>query len=109
MLLMDKMGRRATLIVGGFCAAISGIIMALIGETSNESLFIQLLVSRFFIGITCGFGTAPAGAYIGEISNPKIRGRLVLLTFVSLATGITLMYVLGYYIRVSNNRHFLFG
>ncbi|KAL5273279.1 hypothetical protein ACFFRR_000196 [Megaselia abdita] len=98
-LLMDKIGRKTTLIVGGVCAAISTIIMALAPETSNESLFIQLLVSRFFIGITCGVGTAPSGAYIGEISNPKIRGRLVLLTSVSIATGITLMYVLGYYIR----------
>lgn len=100
-LLMDKLGRRKTLLVSGVFAAVSGIIMAIAQGTSNESLFIQLLVSRFFIGITCGIGTAPSGAYIGEISNPKIRGRLVLLTSVSIATGITLMYVLGYFIRVS--------
>lgn len=78
--------------------------MALCPEISNEALFIQILVSRFFIGITCGVGTAPSGAYIGEISNPTIRGRLGLLTSISIATGITLMYILGYFIRVSINK-----
>lgn len=89
------------MLAGGVFAVISAVIMAIAPETSNESLFIQLLLSRFFVGITCGIGPAPPGAYIGEISNPKIRGRLVLLPSMSFATGITVMYVLGYYIRVS--------
>lgn len=89
------------MLVGGAFAAISAVIMAMAPQTSNEVLFYQLLLSRFFIGITCGIGPAPPGAYIGEISNPKVRGRLVLLPSMSFATGIIVMYALGYFIRVS--------
>lgn len=80
--------------------------MATAPETSNQSLFYQLLASRLFIGITCGIGPAPPGAYIGEISNPNIRGRLVLLPSIAFAFGIVVMYSLGYFIRVSNAEKF---
>ncbi|XP_037950645.1 facilitated trehalose transporter Tret1-like isoform X2 [Teleopsis dalmanni] len=42
---------------------------------------------------------APVGVYAAEISMPKIRGRLILGTSIAVASGITLIYLLGFFIR----------
>lgn len=46
-----------------------------------------------------GLSSAPVGVYSAEISTPKIRGRLILGTSISVAGGITVIYILGYFIR----------
>lgn len=46
-----------------------------------------------------GIASAPVGVYSAEISLPRIRGRLILGTSVSIALGILVIYILGYFIR----------
>ncbi|XP_050323607.1 facilitated trehalose transporter Tret1 isoform X2 [Bactrocera neohumeralis] len=97
--LLDKMGRKNTLYVLNGIALASWALMALAVESNADTVFIQLMVSRFCIGIAMGIASAPVGVYSAEISLPRIRGRLILGTSVSIAAGILVMYIMGYFIR----------
>lgn len=77
--------------------------MAIAVESDQETLFIQLLVSRFIIGIMTGIAVVPIGVYAAEICYPSLRGSLTLGSSISIATGISVMYILGYFIRVRNS------
>lgn len=46
-----------------------------------------------------GLASAPSGVYAAEISLPKMRGKLILGTSISVALGITVLYTIGYFIR----------
>lgn len=48
-----------------------------------------------------GAALSPIGSYSAEISLPRMRSRLILGSSIAIATGILLMYVLGFLIRVS--------
>lgn len=74
--------------------------MAVAVESDQEALFIQLLVSRFIVGLMTGIAVVPIGVYAAEICYPTLRGSLTLGSSISIAMGITVMYILGYFIRV---------
>lgn len=63
-------------------------------------MFIQIIAARVLIGIATGFSTGPSSVYTAEIAHPKIRGRLVVLGSCSIATGIMIIYSLGYLLPV---------
>lgn len=48
-----------------------------------------------------GLCLSPVGVYSAEIGLPRIRGRLILGTSIGIAAGILFMYIVGYFIRVS--------
>ncbi|XP_067634128.1 facilitated trehalose transporter Tret1-like [Eurosta solidaginis] len=98
-ILLDKFGRKCTLIVLNVIALFAWLLMAFAVEDDADVVFIQLLISRFFIGVTMGMSIAPVGVYSAEISLPRIRGRLILGSSISTATGILVIYLLGYFIR----------
>ncbi|XP_054736627.1 facilitated trehalose transporter Tret1-2 homolog [Anastrepha obliqua] len=98
-ILLDKMGRKNTLVVLNVIALVAWALMASAVESNTDVVFIQLLVSRFCIGIAMGIASAPVGVYSAEISLPRIRGRLILGTSVSIAAGIMVIYLVGYFIR----------
>ncbi|XP_017484590.1 PREDICTED: facilitated trehalose transporter Tret1-2 homolog [Rhagoletis zephyria] len=98
-ILLDKLGRKNTLIVLNVIALFAWALMALAIESNVDVVFIQLLVSRFCIGITMGIASAPVGVYSAEISLPRIRGRLILGTSVAISAGIMVIYIIGYFIR----------
>ncbi|XP_075169846.1 facilitated trehalose transporter Tret1-2 homolog [Haematobia irritans] len=97
--LLDKLGRKNTMYTMNILGLISWILMAFASQEDQNSMFIQLMVSRFFVGLASGLSSAPVGVYSAEISTPKIRGRLILGTSISVAAGITMIYILGYFIR----------
>lgn len=97
--LLDKLGRKKTIYTMNIMALLSWGLMALASSENSDSMFIQLMVSRVLVGISSGLSSAPVGVYSAEISTPKIRGRLILGTSISVALGITLIYGLGYFIR----------
>uniref|UniRef100_W8AY91 Facilitated trehalose transporter Tret1 n=2 Tax=Ceratitis capitata TaxID=7213 RepID=W8AY91_CERCA len=98
-MLLDKLGRKNTLYVLNVIALTAWALMAFAVESDVDIVFIQLMVSRFCIGIAMGIASAPVGVYSAEISLPRIRGRLILGTSVSIALGILVIYILGYFIR----------
>ncbi|XP_034653586.1 facilitated trehalose transporter Tret1 [Drosophila subobscura] len=97
--LLDKIGRKRTLVVLNILAIVAWILLATASQTDSHSFFWQLIVSRFILGIGMGLASAPPGVYAAEISVPRTRGSLILGTSISVAGGITILYGIGYFIR----------
>ncbi|XP_037955146.1 facilitated trehalose transporter Tret1-like isoform X1 [Teleopsis dalmanni] len=98
-LILDRLGRKRTLYLLNMFAIIAWLLMALSTHFNTETAYLMLMISRLVIGITNGMSGAPVGVYAAEISMPKIRGRLILGTSIAVASGITLIYLLGFFIR----------
>ncbi|XP_055374299.1 facilitated trehalose transporter Tret1-2 homolog [Condylostylus longicornis] len=97
--LLDKIGRKGTIITINFTAIIAWLIMATAFHEENLAFFIQIMISRFVIGITTGLSSSPCGVYAAEVCHPNLRGRLTLGTSIGTALGIFLIYTMGYFIR----------
>lgn len=74
--------------------------MAMASSTDKDLMYTQLLVARFIIGICIGLSSSPSAVYSAEIAHPNLRGRISVLTSVTIGLGILLIYVLGYFIPV---------
>lgn len=74
--------------------------MALANSVDKQLMFIQLLVARFIIGICIGLSSSPSAVYSAEIAHPSLRGRISVLTSLTIGLGILLIYILGYFIPV---------
>lgn len=79
---------------------ISWGMMAMASSVDKELMFIQLLVARFIIGICIGLSSSPSAVYSAEIAHPTLRGRISVITSVTIGAGILLVYCLGYFIPV---------
>ncbi|KAG6462357.1 hypothetical protein O3G_MSEX013211 [Manduca sexta] len=55
----------------------------------------SLFIANGLLGLGTGLMEAPIAAYVGEITEPSIRGTLCTVTQLFLAIGILLMYFLG--------------
>lgn len=100
--LSDRIGRKRTLILTDVIAMISWIIIGFSSRTDSQVLFIQLMISRTIIGVIIGMSTTPSVMYTSEVCDPKIRGRLTMMSspFFT-AFGMLLIYLLGYLIPVN--------
>ncbi|BET03371.1 facilitated trehalose transporter Tret1-like [Nesidiocoris tenuis] len=72
-LLMDKIGRRNTLILSLLVAMVAWLMLAFIPDVT------ALMIARFLCGIFGGVVYTVVPAFIGEIVDPKIRGSIVAL------------------------------
>lgn len=81
-------------------SVISWGMMAMSSRVDKELMLIQLLVARFMIGIVIGLSSAPSAVYSAEIAHPTLRGRFSVITSVTIALGVLVIYVLGYLIPV---------
>lgn len=100
--LSDKIGRRYTLIVVNIIGLISWILVSFTSRFNVDTFYIQLMIGRALVGLTIGMITTPAVSYIAEISHPKLRGALtVLSTPFFTSFGSLLIFLLGYWIPVS--------
>ncbi|XP_055374301.1 facilitated trehalose transporter Tret1-2 homolog [Condylostylus longicornis] len=98
--LLDKIGRKRTVISVNIISILSWIILATSSfHEDNLIFFIQVMISRFLMGISMGLASSPCGVYAAEISHPSLRGRLTLGTSVGIATGVFIIYTIGYFIR----------
>lgn len=94
--LVTKIGRKGTLLV---INVLSMIYWTIIGFSSSdhEILFIQLLIARTITGFTIGMATTPSVMYSTEISDPKLKSSLAILSApFFLSNGALLIYFLGY-------------
>lgn len=97
---LDKYGRKKTLYTINMLSVVSWGIMAMASSVDKELMFIQLLVARFIIGICIGLSSSPSAVYSAEIAHPTLRGRISVITSVTIGLGVLLIYVLGYFIPV---------
>ncbi|XP_043237113.1 facilitated trehalose transporter Tret1-like [Amphibalanus amphitrite] len=88
---MDRFGRRDTMAAVSVPAIAGWLLVAFAGTLG------QLLAGRLLTGLAAGVATVAAPTYVGEVSEPRVRGALgagfqLLLTF-----GIFLSYLIGKY------------
>uniref|UniRef100_A0A182VMP5 Major facilitator superfamily (MFS) profile domain-containing protein n=1 Tax=Anopheles merus TaxID=30066 RepID=A0A182VMP5_ANOME len=94
--LLDRIGRKKTLMLINVLSIVSWALIAVCSTTNFDLMYTQILVARVIIGIVIGLVSAPASIYSAEIATPKMRGRLTVLTSLSIAVGILLIYSMGY-------------
>lgn len=99
--LLDKIGRKMTLILVNIISVIAWGIMTFSSESNKEIMYIQLMISRVIIGLAIGMSSSPASVYSAEICHPDLRGRLTLLTALCTGIGMLFVYLLGYFIPVT--------
>ncbi|XP_013186921.1 facilitated trehalose transporter Tret1 [Amyelois transitella] len=87
--IMEAIGRRRTLQVCILPLIVGWII---IGTASHHAL---LLLGRIFCGFAVGIMAAPSQVYLGEISEPRLRGLLIGTPFVAYSLGVLYVYALG--------------
>lgn len=93
---VDYFGSRRTMFLVGFPSALGWILIIFADHV------MWLYVARIFCGIGIGmtFGTFPL--YIGEISDPSIRGALVSLALNGAAIGTVLGNLMGSYLPMTH-------
>lgn len=87
--IMEAIGRRKTLQVSTLPLVIGWI---LIGTASHHAV---LLLGRIVCGFAVGTLAAPSQVYLGEISEPRLRGLLIGTPFVAYSLGVLYVYALG--------------
>lgn len=97
---LDRIGRKYTIMLTNLFGLVGWLLLATsFMHEDRDYRYAQMLVGRAFGGVMIGMFVSPVGVYSAEISLPRIRGRLILGTSIGLASGILLMYLLGYFIR----------
>ncbi|XP_025205280.1 facilitated trehalose transporter Tret1-like [Melanaphis sacchari] len=89
--LQDKFGRKRCMIVANI-PSIFGWIMLYF----THSAF-SLYASTIMMGLSIGFSEAPILSYVGEITEPRLRGMMASLTSAAGMIGMFLIYLLGYF------------
>ena len=84
--LSDRFGRKKALIASGFLFSLSAFGCAV------SATHTQLIVYRVLGGVGVGVASMLSPLYISEVSPAKVRGRLVALYQLAIATGILFAY-----------------
>ncbi|CAG9561913.1 unnamed protein product [Danaus chrysippus] len=87
--IMEAIGRKRTLQASTLPLVIGWI---LIGTSTHHAL---LLLGRIVCGFAVGILAAPSQVYLGEISEPRLRGLLIGTPFVAYSLGVLYVYALG--------------
>lgn len=90
-LLLDNLGRKATIMLSCLPFSIGWLLMQLVQQTN----YIVLYCSRILVGIGMGMNVFVTPIYIGEIASPHLRGLLGAMIQLGIAVGIVLAYGLG--------------
>ncbi|CAF3833594.1 unnamed protein product [Adineta steineri] len=96
--LTDRFGRKGGMLLNNIISFIACILMFISKPRNSYEL---LIIGRFLIGLSCGYGSSVAPTYINEISPRRLRGtlgvvfQLGVVTFIFISQGISLNSVLG--------------
>lgn len=94
MYLVNKIGRKKSLITSATTTLIAWIVMAV--TPTIEWVF----VARFFAGMAGDMAFVAAPMYIAEIADQKIRGFLSSMIYVMMLTGILLLYCIAPFVPI---------
>ncbi|XP_072949127.1 facilitated trehalose transporter Tret1-like isoform X2 [Epargyreus clarus] len=86
---MEAIGRKRTLQASTLPLVLGWI---LIGSATHHAL---ILLGRIVCGFAVGIMAAPSQVYLGEISEPRLRGLLIGTPFVAYSLGVLYVYALG--------------
>ncbi|WIM67271.1 sugar porter family MFS transporter [Corynebacterium breve] len=99
----DRIGRKATLIVGGFIFVVGSIWCALAGSVH------MLAAARTFLGVAVGAVSIVSPMYISEMVPAKVRGKLVSLNTLMIVVGQLLAYLVNSLLAPTGNWHLMLG
>lgn len=87
--ILDYFGRRKALVLVNIPHLIAWLLMYFAWDVPS------LLIANALLGIGTGIMEAPSVTYVGEVSEPSIRGILTTLTNSFTSTGIFIAFLLG--------------
>ena len=90
-LLMDRIGRKGTLLVASVPKVCSWILLALATNVTT------IYIGRLFAGVGCGVTYSVAPIYLGEITSKRTRGPLSTMMAVLINIGMLVIYAIGLY------------
>ncbi|XP_067259352.1 solute carrier family 2, facilitated glucose transporter member 3 [Chanodichthys erythropterus] len=90
--LVDKLGRRKSMLLSNILALIGGGLMGLSKVSTSYEL---MIVGRLVIGVFCGLCTGLTPMYVGEISPTALRGAFGTLHQLGVVIGILFAQILG--------------
>lgn len=88
----NRFGRRTTLLYSGLIPIISWLLILFTTEP------VVLFIARFLLGVHLGIVATVQPLYIGEISQPDIRGTLSSLNNFAINAGSLFTFVIGPYV-----------
>ncbi|KAL4143638.1 hypothetical protein QTP88_005950 [Uroleucon formosanum] len=88
-ILQNKFGKKRCMILANV-PSIFGWALLYCAHSS-----VLLCASTLLMGFSTGFGAGSTSSYVGEISEPRLRGSLGSLASTAMRVGTLLMYILG--------------
>jgi SP family myo-inositol transporter-like MFS transporter 13 len=88
--MMDKKGRKATLVLASIIFVVGSIVMALAGVaagTTSKAAYTTLVIGRIIVGLAIGLASDAGPLYISECAPPKLRGSFTTLFNVAVVGG----------------------
>jgi MFS family permease len=101
--LTDRFGRRKLIILAGIIFTASALGTALAPTVS------WLIAGRIVSGIAIGIASFISPMYIAELAPAKVRGALVAVNMLAIATGIVAAYLIDYALSGSREWRYMFG
>src|SRR5688572_32317385 len=93
--LADAIGRRSVMILAALLFVVGALVQ---GVTDNHTLFV---IARFAGGMAVGAASVLSPLYISEMAPANIRGRLTTVQQVMIISGLTLAFVVNYFLAQS--------
>lgn len=99
----DRLGRRPT-VMAAACVFIGGSFAAALAPST-----VLLWAARFVLGLAVGAATQIVPVYIAELAPARRRGALVVLFQLAVVSGVTLSYVVGYFLAGAGDWRSMFA
>ncbi len=90
--LSDKFGRKPLLIASGLLFVVTSI------GTGMASTFLLFVINRVFGGVAIGIASNLSSLYIAEVAPASMRGRLVSINQLTIASGVMLAQIVNWII-----------
>jgi len=89
--LQERFGRKRCIIIANFPSILGWILLY------HTHSVVSLYVSTILMGLSIGFSEAPIFSYVGEITEPRLRGSMASLTSTAPMFGVSFLFTLGYF------------
>jgi sugar porter (SP) family MFS transporter len=101
--LTGRFGRRKVIILAGIIFTVSAV------GTAVAPTVVWLIVGRVVSGVAIGIASFLSPMYIAELAPARVRGALVAINMVAIATGIVVAYLTDYALSASQGWRSMFG
>jgi len=88
--LQERFGRKRCIMFANFPSILGWVLLY------HTHSVVSLYMSTILMGLSIGFSEAPIFSYVGEITEPRLRGSMASLTSTALMFGALILFTLGY-------------